>query len=273
MRKLPPLPERHASAPTKTASLLIPARNAAEALENTVLQARATLSRLFPETNPGGYEIILIPNPRPGDTQDRTIEVARQLEAKFPEVRSVPHLNPQGKGAALRTGFLISRGKYVFFTDADLPYDLDFFRQAHALLENDGDLITGNRRLGTSHFEIPVELLPVAYGRHRLGLAFNSVVRLLFPIRTRDTQAGIKAMSRRLADQAFAQQICPGFFFDLEIFLTAIHRGYRITELPVTLHLNTEKSTVRLARDAILALFWLGRLALRNLRGAYANTH
>lgn len=252
-----------------SASLLIPARQAAHALEETVEKARAAMSRVYSD-QPGSYEIILIPNPRPGDTEDQSGEIADRLAAKYPEqVRSIHHHLPQGKGAALRTGFLHSKGNSIFFTDADLPYDLDFIRQAKTHLEQDCELVTGNRRLDLSFFDLPLELLPLAYKRHRLGLLFNWTVRILFPIQTTDTQAGIKGMSRRLALEAFSRQICPGFFFDLELFLTALNSSCQIKELPVTLFLNTEKSTVRLIRDAILATFWLLRLAIRNRMGAY----
>jgi SAM-dependent methyltransferase len=130
-------------------------------------------------------------------------------------------------------------------------------------------LVTGNRRLGESEFEAPVSLIPLAYGRHRLGLLFNRAVRLLFGFETIDTQAGIKAMTRELAARAFLNQRCPGFFFDIELFLTARNLDFAAIELPVVLHLNSEKSTVRLIREACLAFFWLSRIALEERLGAY----
>lgn len=269
MKRLDSLERKNEQPPQVFASLLIPARQAAHALEETVEKARAAMSQIYSD-QPDSYEIILIPNPRPGDTEDRSGEIADRLAAQYPkQVHSIHHHFPQGKGAAIRTGFLHSKGNFIFFTDADLPYDLDFIRQAQIHLEEGCDLVTGNRRLDLSFFDLPLELLPLAYQRHRLGLLFNWVVRLLFPIQTTDTQAGIKGMTRRLALDAFSQQICPGFFFDLELFLTALNSSFKIKELPVTLFLNTEKSTVRLIRDAVLAIFWLLRLAIRNRMGAY----
>jgi glycosyltransferase involved in cell wall biosynthesis len=258
-------------APSAALSLLIPARNCAHSLEATVREATRYLETLHPQD----WEIILIPNPKPGDTRDQTPRIAEELarsgSVNNPQgkVRVIHHLAPPGKGAALRTGFSISRGRVIGFTDADLPYDLEFFGRATARIRAGVDLVTGNRRLPDSQFDVPVGLLKLAYGRHRLGLLFNRAVRLLFPLGTTDTQAGIKALSRRLATRAFGRQICPGFFFDLELFLTARGLGWRWEELPVTLYLNSEKSTVRLAREAVLAVFWLLRLSLRNLRGAY----
>lgn len=248
------------------ASLLIPAKNSGHALEKTALEAIRFFDRCFP----GSYEIILIPNPSKNDRSDETLSIAEELARRHASIRVVPHLELPGKGAALRTGVAKARGKSIFFTDADLPYDLEFFERAQAKLREGFDLVTGNRRLLTSHFNVPVELLPVAYSRHRLGLAFNRVVRLFFGIPTTDTQAGIKGMSRELARQAFAKMECPGFFFDLEIFLTAKSRGMRQIELPVVLYLNTEKSTVRIFRESLLAAYWLTRIFLKQKKGAYA---
>jgi len=103
------------------------------------------------------------------------------------------------------------------------------------------DLVTANRRAPDSRFDIPTALLPLAYSRHRLGLLFNRFVRFFLPLHTTDTQAGIKAMSRRLAETAFTKQRCPGFFFDLELFLSARGQNWAHAEIPITLRLNTEK--------------------------------
>jgi glycosyltransferase involved in cell wall biosynthesis/trans-aconitate methyltransferase len=246
-------------------SLIIPAKNSSQTLESTVKEAHRFLSQEYGES----FEIILVPNPTPGDTQDQSLHLAEALAQQYPQVRNCPHTGPRGKGAAVRTGFSQSRGKWIFLTDADLPYDLEFFHHAAQYLRSGYDFVTGNRRLPSSHFDVPVSLLPLAYGRHRLGLAFNHLVRCLLPIETTDTQAGIKALSRRLAIEAFTRQTCPGFLFDLELFLTARGMGYWHIHLPVTLHLNSEKSTVRILRECALVAHWLTRIAFQNFRRAY----
>jgi SAM-dependent methyltransferase len=263
MRAMPGLDRTRLNESSLEVSLLIPARGAETSLEETVRQAHAYLSDAFKDR----FEIILIPNPplypKPGAAPDRSIEVSEHLARRYPsEVRVAVHRLPQGKGAALRTGFMASSGRTVLFTDADLPYRLDFFSEATHALNSGFDLVTGNRRLDESVFDMPVGLLKLAYRRHRLGLLFNRVARLLMRLPTTDTQAGIKAMSRRLATEAFSRQRCPGFFFDLELFLTARAEGWRHTELPVTLFLNSEKSTVRVLRESWLAAFWLLRISL-----------
>ncbi len=252
-------------------SLLIPAREATHALEETLTKAHSFLSQRFGES----FEIILIPNPPPGPHTDASIRLSEELAQRLTRVRVVPHVAPPerpGKGAALRTGFFASRGKLIFFTDADLPYDLSFFDDAVVQIRRGFDLVTANRRMPDSRFDLPTALLPVAYSRHRLGLLFNRFVRIFFPLKTTDTQAGIKAMTRNLAQLSFSKQRCPGFFFDLEIFLTCRGHDLGHSEVPVTLTLNTEKSTVRVLRESVLAAFWLFRIWVGHLRGYYGKT-
>jgi Glycosyltransferases involved in cell wall biogenesis len=244
-------------------SLLIPAKAAASWLETTIASADAFLRGQFGES----YEILLVITP--GSSEDSSLALAERLAEKYPRVRALMHAGVVGKGAALRSGFDSARGEWIFFIDADLPYDLEFFTRAAAELHQGADFVTANRRMLISEFDVPVRLLPIAYRRHRLGLLFNRVARMLFPIETTDTQAGIKCMSGRMAEAAFDRQSCPGFLFDLEFFLTARRHGFRVTELPVTLYLNSEKSTVRLARDLVLSIFWLLRIRLQDRRGLY----
>ena len=272
MKRLPPLTESPARAEVPATdrprlSLLIPARNAADTIERTLREAQLALSAICGDSS---FEIVAVPNPKPGDLADRTEEVIRSLGAELPSVVIAPHQRPPGKGAALRTGFLASRGASVFYTDADLPYDLDFVARALPLLEGGSvALVSGNRRLDSSEVNVPVELLPLSYGRHRLGLLFNRFMRIFLPLRTTDTQSGMKGMCRELAEKSFRRQICPGFFFDLEIFLTASAKGLRHAELPIVLRLDSEKSTIRLVKEAVLTIWWILRIRLHLSRGGY----
>jgi predicted glycoside hydrolase/deacetylase ChbG (UPF0249 family)/ubiquinone/menaquinone biosynthesis C-methylase UbiE/glycosyltransferase involved in cell wall biosynthesis len=248
-------------------SFLVPAHHAAHCLTHTI----GEIHRFANENFPDRFEIIVVPNGSPREIAYRdTRRIAQDLALLYPEVKVVSDEGKApGKGAALQTGFSASSGDWIFTTDADLPYDLGFFTRAGTLLERGYDFVLGNRRLPQSRFTVSGSILPLVYKRHRLGLAFNWLVRALFHIRTRDTQAGIKAMSRAFAEKAFAQQTCPGFFFDIEHILVADQNGFRKTELPVHLHLRDEKSTIRLFRDGCAAITWLARIFGRSVRGTY----
>lgn len=269
------LKEKVESSATLRLSLLIPAKGAGAQIQETIRKANAYLQARFP----GDFDILVIPNPDPWDpnshSQDETLQFAREAAQELPPVLIVAHPFPAGKGAGLRSALPHCQGRTIFFTDADLPYALDFIERALPLLESgQAHLVYGNRRLPESRFELPVSVLPYVYSRHRLSLAFNRVVRFWLGIPVRDSQAGIKGLSRSLAAETFSQLKCPGFFFDLELFLVALHHprflgAWGLKELPVRLRLESEKSTVRVLREAVLAGAWLFRLGLRRFQGHY----
>jgi dolichyl-phosphate beta-glucosyltransferase len=246
-------------------SVIIPVRRPPEQFREHL----RTIWAFFATKGLQPFEMVLVPNSAAQDASDPALAWCEELSAELHGVRSVPHTGQPGKGAAVKTGVKAARGRYILLTDADLPYSLTFFVEAAALLRTGTALVVGNRRRKESWFEVPVPLLPYVYSRHRMGLLFNRAVRLLLPIPFTDTQAGIKAMTRELAQVAFSRNICPGFFFDLELFLTAHGLGMPMADLPVHFTQHDEATTVRFLRSGVNALYWLGRIKLRHLRGYY----
>ncbi len=248
----------------KKLSIILPVKGGSHFIADSVRKLNAFLMNHWQND----FEIVVSVN---GTTEE--IESAylalKDLEKDISSLICHRHWAPAGKGAALQSAYLKTSGEMVGFIDADLPYNLDFFPQAAKKIEEGADYVTGNRRLPLSRFDIPIPLLSLAYGRHRLGLAFNSIVRSLFSLETLDTQAGIKLISRPLAEAFFSRQRCPGFLFDLELFLVAKHHGLNHCELPIMLHLNFEKSTIRIFREIVMIQRWLRKIKAFERRGEY----
>lgn len=252
------------SKPAPLVSILVPAHQSAELLERNVPRLVSFFSRHYRHR----YEVILIPNPVLED--EKTLRAAQGLARRYPRVRVCVTAVRPGKGLALKEGFGMARGRWIFTTDADLPFDLSFFLEAERMLRLGFHLVTGNRRLPYSRFRVPTRVLHMVYQRALMGMFFNLAVRLLFPIRTTDTQAGIKAMTWETAREIFRRQVCPRYSYDIEMFLTARGTGRRIAELPVVLNLPDEKSTVRILRSAVFASYWISRIFLNHLQGHYS---
>ena len=104
-----------------------------------------------------------------------------------------------GKGYSIRNGILNSRGKYIIFTDIDMAYSKSNLLSVLEKLESGHPLVVGNRRLPESVYVVNNALVRYVYRRHRGGNAFNTLVRLLFGLTTRDTQSGLKGFSRNAA--------------------------------------------------------------------------
>ena len=136
-------------------------------------------------------------------------------------------------------------------------------------LESGEPLIVGNRRLPESVYVVNNTLVKYVYRRHRMGVAFNALVRLLFGLTTRDTQSGLKGFSRSAAARIFQQLYTDGFLFDIEIFIRSRTLGIPVTEVPVQLTYEDDITTVGQFRVLFSVIPELIHIKLLELRGAY----
>jgi glycosyltransferase involved in cell wall biosynthesis len=255
-------------------SLIIPCKICEESIEDTVAALFTYCSFRFPQS----FEIIVVPNPIPTEAslaefveKFPPLQKLMKFAARHSEVKVVAHHGRPGKYGAIKTGLKHTTGNWIFFTDADLPFELSFFDEAVQKLRVGYDLVVGNRRHSDSSIRAPIRLLKRALIRDRIGRLFNFGVRTFFPaISARDTQAGIKAMSRKFAIHAFQLQVCPGFYGDIELFLVAIAHSYSVFSLPVIFNYGDNRSTIRFSQEFFKAVAWLVKIFLRNAFGAYS---
>jgi len=81
-------------------------------------------------------------------SKDASRAVAERLAADHPEIKLCFHEKNCGKGAALRTGFLVATGDYVGIQDADMEYDpRDYLKMIRPLDEGRADVVLGSRYL------------------------------------------------------------------------------------------------------------------------------
>ena len=109
----------------------------------------ATLSRLVEEvlllkSDTLDIEIVIVDD----CSTDKSREVASSLAAVHPEIILCQHDRNQGKGAALRTGFLATTGDFVGVQDADMEYNpMDYRTLLKPLLDGRADVVLGSRYL------------------------------------------------------------------------------------------------------------------------------
>ena len=112
-------------------------------------------------------------------------------------------------------------------------------------------------------------LVKYVYRRHRGGIAFNTLVRLLFGLTTRDTQSGLKGFSRSAAARIFQQLYTDGFLFDIEIFIRSRALGIPVVEVPVQLTFEDDITTVQQFRYLFTVIPELIHIKMLEMRGAY----
>ena len=119
-------------------SLIIPCYNEESTLANIVGQCLEI-------TKTGMHiEIIIVDD----CSSDNSIAVAHALAKSFHQITVLQHDFNQGKGAALRTGFLHATGKYVGIQDADMEYNpMDYLDMMKPLEQGKADVVYGSRYL------------------------------------------------------------------------------------------------------------------------------
>lgn len=154
----------------------------------------------------------------------------------------------QGKGYAIRVGMAHALGTLVTFIDADMEISPDEIGRMARLLDlYKADVVVGSKRHPLSQVSYP----PF---RRVQSFAYQVLVHLLFDVKVRDTQTGLKMMRREVAECVARVALVKEFAFDLELLVLATHFGYgRIIECPVSIKYGFQ-STVSV--KAAFAVLW-----------------
>lgn len=234
-------------------SVVIPAYREEAGIGRTVARVREALQ---PVAATGGVEIVVVDDGSPDDT----VGAARRAGAD----QVVAQPANRGKGAAVRAGVLVARGRTVAFTDADLAYAPDQLAVLLARIEEGWDVVVGSR-----HHQGTTTLARAGRLREMGSRLINVFTLALLLGQYRDTQCGLKAFRSDVARLLFAQTRVDGFAFDIELFHLAERYELSLLEVPVRVE-NSERSTVKVARDALRLVRDLFRIRRWAKQGAYA---
>jgi len=204
-------------------SIVIPAFNEEKKIGYDVEFAAAFIDE---ESVPG--EVIVVDD---GST-DNTSDEARSVEIPFAVERNVIRLDKnRGKGYAVKTGILASKGDVVLFADSGtcVPYS-NARSQIERIRGGELDIAMASRRLKDTKIHRNRSLK-----RRLLSSFFRLVARIItgVPHRFSDTQCGFKIYRGEIARELFGKCKTTGFLFELEVLLRALNRGYRVEEFAV----------------------------------------
>ena len=231
-------------------SVVIPAYGEAARIGDVIQQVRRDLASI------GEVEVVVVDD----GSDDGTADAARAGGADHVVEQPVN----RGKGAAVRAGMLVARGRTLAFTDADLAYPPAQLLDLLERVEAGWDVVVGSRR----HVETAT-LVRARRLREMTGRLFNVLTLLVLLGQYRDTQCGIKAFRSDVARLLFRHATIDRFAFDVELFHLAERYRLSLTEVPVTLA-NTTASTVRVGPDAVRMVLDLFRIRRAGGRGDYA---
>ena len=234
-------------------SVVIPALNEAGRLPPTLARIGAYLGA-HPDWLPA--EIVVVDD---GSSDGTAIAAAEVELAHGIELRVAEHPTNRGKGAAVRTGFDLSCGRWVLLTDADLSAPIDEL-PVLARGASRGSVAVGSRAIERRLVETPQP-------RHRdmMGRTFNLMLHMLRLTRIRDTQCGFKLFPGELARALSGAQRLDGFAFDVELLLLADSWGFEVNEIGVRWnHVEASrvmavKHSIEMFRDSLRLWWWRAR--------------
>ena len=196
-------------------SIVIPVYNEEAILHAAVVDLRERLAPLG-----WSYEIILAEN----GSRDRTVEIAKELGDKYPEVRTLSAGEPN-YGKALKLGILQAHGDIVLCEEIDLC-DTRFHQQAVELIESgQADMVIGSKLIGGAEDDRP-------WVRHAASIFYTSLLRSLLGFRGTDTH-GLKAFRRDKLTPIVRACLVDRDVFASELVIRAYRSDVRIREIPV----------------------------------------
>ena len=240
------------AAPT-TLSIVVPAFNE----EATLARVVEKLIRV-----PYLFEIVIVDD----CSSDRTLEIARKLAAKYPQVRALTHPVNRGKTDALRTGFAETKGDIVIVQDADLEYDpSEMIEVIQPIVDGVADVVFGSRFLVR-------KAARVLYFYHYIAnKALTFFSNLLTNINLSDVETGYKAFRGEIIRNMIITS--KGFGFEIEVTAKVAKLGCAIFEVPISYYGRTYEQGKKIGMtDGIAAVWYIVRYNWLTSRAASYRT-
>ncbi|MFT4241109.1 MAG: glycosyltransferase family 2 protein [Acidovorax sp.] len=215
-------------------SIVIPAKNEAEAVGSVVQRVKALL--------PAG-EIIVVND---GSTDD-TEAVASQAGA-----RVVSHPYSKGNGAAIKTGAREATGDVIVFMDADGQHDPADILRLLERIEQGHDMVVGARQKGSQ----------ASVGRGLANALYNRLASWMTGHPVEDLTSGFRA-ARAAKFRKFLYLLPNGFSYPTTSTMAFFRAGYSVAYVPIHAAKRIGKSHIRLLRDGarfFLIIFKIGTL-------------
>lgn len=230
--------------PIKTLSIIIPVYNEEKFIEKTI-------KKVFNAESLGlRKEIIIIDD---GST-DGTKNILKKIEKKYQNknLKIIYKNKNEGKGSALKLGFLKSRGDIVLIQDADLEYNPeDYPRLLEPFLKNNIDVVYGSRFVSNQPHR-------VLYFWHYLANLFLTLLsNALTNLNLTDMETGYKVFNGKLIRKIAPKLESKKFGFEPEITAKiAKIKGIKIYEVGISYWGRTYQEGKKIGwKDGIRAIW------------------
>ena len=192
-------------------TVILPAFNEEENIQKAVEHGRTAMAKYFSEV-----EVVVVND----GSKDRTGDIIDEMARKYSNVVAIHHGNNQGYGSALRSGINCARKDLIFFTDADLQFDLE---EIHYLSRwiCAYDIVAGYRAKRADPLH-----------RRFNAWSWNVLVRLALGLKVKDIDCAFKLFRREVFKDIRLESV--GAMINTEILSLAQWKGMKIKEVPVS---------------------------------------
>ena len=172
------------------------------------------------------YELIVVVD----GFVDKTYQRAKKLEALIKNVRIVGYKDNRGKGYAVRFGMAKSSGDIIAAIDAGMELNPNGISMCLEHFEwYNADIIVGSK----GH---PASKVNYNWQRRIISFVYQFIVLVLFGLKIRDTQVGLKFYRRKVLEKVLPRLLVKKYAFDIELLAVAHSLGFtRIYEAPIEL--------------------------------------
>jgi glycosyltransferase involved in cell wall biosynthesis len=212
-------------------SVVIPAYNEEESIEEVVRQCRATLGE--------DVELLII--------DDGSIDATGQI-AEVAGATVIRHPYNKGNGAAAKTGIWKARGEIIILLDGDGQHQPSDIPRLLKSIER-FDMVVGAR---TDDSDIQLH-------RKWANRIFNALASYIVGRPVKDLTSGFRVIRAPLAKR-FAYLLPNGFSYPTTITLALFRAGHSVHYEPIVAPARHGQSKIRLIRDGLGFLLTLTRI-------------
>jgi glycosyltransferase involved in cell wall biosynthesis len=193
-------------------SFVFPCYNEEESLPKLINQVMSVAPSVAEN-----YEIVLVND----GSKDNTSKIAHEYAVKYPFIKVIDQAN-QGFGGALNTGLQNATSEWVFYTDADLQFDINELKTFIPFTAT-SDLVIGFRMKRAEGFKRWL---------FAKGMKVWNSVLLGFPWFIQDIDCAFKLMKKEVIKDV-GPLMSKGNLVSTEFLFSAYRLGYKIHQLGV----------------------------------------
>ncbi len=194
-------------------------------------------------------EVIVVNDGSSDRSKSQIQNLKSQINSK--KLKILNKIKNEGKGAAIRDGIKIAKGKIIIIQDADLEYDPnEYGKLIKPILDKKADVVFGSRFLGSDAHR-------VLYFWHMVGNQFLTLLtNMITNLNLTDMETCYKAFTTEVAKKLNIQE--KRFGFEPEFTIKTAKMGAVIYEVGISYSGRSYKEGKKITwKDGLIALWCL----------------